>query len=86
VLKEKIKVHLPRGLQARNATEFVRIASSFVSDINIQNQTKLVTGKSLISVMCLAIRKGEEITIIADGTDEKEAVTVLGEFLSVNNT
>ena len=32
--------------------------------------------------MCLAIRKGQEVTLIADGIDEQKAIAVLGEFLS----
>jgi phosphotransferase system HPr-like phosphotransfer protein len=34
-----------------------------------------------MGVMCLAIRKGEEITLIADGMDENKASEVLETFL-----
>lgn len=35
MLERKIEVRLPRGLQAQGATEFVRKASSFASEISI---------------------------------------------------
>jgi phosphotransferase system HPr (HPr) family protein len=79
--RKKIVVQLNRGLQAQIATEFVRKASSFTSDINILKDGKLAAVKSIMGVMCLAIRKGEEITLIADGLDEDIAIEVLETFL-----
>jgi phosphotransferase system HPr (HPr) family protein len=74
-------VRLNNGLQAQVASEFVRKASSFNSDINILKEGRLIAGKSIMGVMCLAIRKGEEITLIADGIDENKAIEVLQTFL-----
>jgi phosphotransferase system HPr (HPr) family protein len=79
--RKKIVVQLNSGLQAQLATEFVRKASSFTSDINILKEGRLVAVKSIMGVMCLAIRKGEEITLIADGLDENKAIEVLETFL-----
>jgi phosphotransferase system HPr (HPr) family protein len=80
--RKKVKVLLNKGLQAKVATEFVKIASLFTSDINILKDGKTVAAKSIMGVMSLAIRKGEEIKIIADGIDELKAIAVLEEFLS----
>jgi len=35
-----------------------------------------------MGIMSLAIREREEITIIANGSDEQAAITALGDFLS----
>jgi phosphotransferase system HPr (HPr) family protein len=80
--RKKVKVLLYKGLQAKVATEFVKKASLFTCDINILKEGKLVAGKSIMGVMSLAIRKGEEIMIIADGIDEQKAIAVLEAFLS----
>jgi catabolite repression HPr-like protein len=79
--RKKIVVQLNNGLQAQAASEFVRKASSFNSDINILKEGRLIAGKSIMVVMCLAIRKVEEITLIAEGMDENNAIEVLGTFL-----
>ncbi|MFB3160075.1 HPr family phosphocarrier protein [Neobacillus sp. 179-J 1A1 HS] len=71
MVRKKIRIQLKSGLQAQVATEFVRKASLFTSDINILKEGRLVVGKSIMGVMCLAIRKGEEVTLIANGIDEK---------------
>jgi phosphotransferase system HPr (HPr) family protein len=85
MLRRKIVVQHKNGLQAQVATEFVRKASLYTSDIDILKDGRLSVAKSIISVMCLAIRKGEEVTLIADGIDEQKAIQELGEFISCNS-
>ena len=77
MIEKKIVIGLQHGLQARNATEFVQKASSFSSEINLIKGGRLVVAKSIMGIMALAIRKGEEITLIADGSDEHQAVIAL---------
>ncbi|XIH76199.1 hypothetical protein C1N57_28475 (plasmid) [Priestia aryabhattai] len=41
-----------------------------------------VTAKSIMEVMCIAIRKKEDITLVADSINEQAAVKNLETFLS----
>lgn len=82
MIEKRIVVCLQYGLQARIATEFVQKASTFSSGINIIKNGKSVAGKSIMGVMVLAIRKGDEITLMAHGSDEKKAIEALEGFLS----
>ncbi|MED4229099.1 HPr family phosphocarrier protein [Neobacillus cucumis] len=82
MVEEKIVVHLQRGLQAQGATEFVKKASTFTSEVNIIKESRVVAGKSIMGVMCLAIRNGDVVTLRADGEDERKAIKILGDFLS----
>jgi catabolite repression HPr-like protein len=77
----KVVVKLAQGLHARPATEFVKVASSFKSDIKIEKASRKVEGKSILGVMSLAVAKGDEITLYADGTDEETAIVALQEIL-----
>jgi catabolite repression HPr-like protein len=81
MIRKKIVVGLNNGLQAQVASEFVRKASSFNSDINILKEGRLIAGKSIMGVMCLEVRRGEEITLIADGIDENKAIEDLETYL-----
>lgn len=81
MIEKKIVVHLQSGLQARIATAFVQKASSFNCDISLTKNGKSVVGKSIMGVMAIAIRQGEEITLITNGSDEQEAVVTLEKFL-----
>ena len=85
MIERKIVAGLQHGLQARGATEFVKKASSFSCEINIIKEGRSVAGKSIMGVMCLAVRKGEDVILIADGNDEQEAIEDLTNFLLRKN-
>jgi len=76
-----IVVQLAQGLHARPAATFVKVATSFASEIKLVKKEKTVNGKSIMGIMAAAIGKGEEITLIADGLDEKEAIAALEKVL-----
>lgn len=62
------------GLHARPATFFIQKANEFKSSIWVEKQQRRVNAKSLLGVLSLGIMGGTDIRIIADGSDEKEAV------------
>jgi len=62
------------GLHARPATFFIQKANSFKSAIWVEREDRRINAKSLLGVLSLGIVKGMNITIIADGQDENEAV------------
>lgn len=65
------------GLHARPATFFIQKANEFKSSIWVEKEERRVNAKSLLGVLSLGIVGGTEIKIIADGTDEEEAVNSL---------
>ncbi|MDA5109760.1 HPr family phosphocarrier protein [Brevibacillus thermoruber] len=81
MIEKKVIVELPHGLHARPAANFVRLASSFASEIKIVKNEKTANGKSIMGIMSMAVAKGEEITLIADGADEAEAIAALEKAL-----
>lgn len=72
------------GIHARPAGALVKEAGKFVSDIKVNKGDKMADAKRLFSVMSLAVKKGEEIVITAQGTDEEEAITAMQQFLKEN--
>lgn len=65
------------GLHARPATFFIQKANEFKSSIWVEKEERRVNAKSLLGVLSLAIVSGTSIRIIADGSDEKNAVESL---------
>ncbi len=65
----------PVGLHARPASELVQVASKFASDINLIVNGKSANAKSIITIMSLGVKSGDEITIQASGSDEVEAIS-----------
>ena len=62
------------GLHARPATFFIQKANSYKSSIWVEKEDCRVNAKSLLGVLSLGITKGTTITLIADGSDEADAV------------
>ena len=65
------------GLHARPATFFIQKANEFKSSIWVEKEERRVNAKSLLGVLSLGIVGGTDIRIIADGTDEEDAVEAL---------
>ena len=72
------------GLHARPATFFIQKANEFKSSIWIERDERKVNAKSLLGVLSLGVVKGGEITLIADGEDEEEAIAALVELIENN--
>lgn len=72
------------GLHARPATFFIQKANEFKCSIWVEKDERRVNAKSLLGVLSLGIVKGTTITLIADGSDEEEAVAALVELISSN--
>ena len=72
-----VKVTNAVGLHARPATFFIQKANEFKSSIWVEKDERRVNAKSLLGVLSLGIVGGTSIDIIADGSDEQEAVDSL---------
>ena len=77
----KITVKNEVGLHARPATYFIQKANEFKSGIWGEKEERRVNAKSLLGVLSLGIVQGTVITLIADGSDEKEAVDALADLI-----
>lgn len=65
------------GLHARAATRLVNCASDFESEILVRKDQRAVNGKSIMGVLTLAAAIGTELTIEAEGSDERLAVDAM---------
>ncbi|TCS95709.1 HPr family phosphocarrier protein [Hazenella coriacea] len=82
MVEKQVIVHLQTGLHARPAALFVQEANKFSSDIFVIKEHKKVNAKSIMGIMSLAVSRGTEITITAEGSDEAEAVHALAEIVN----
>ncbi|KMY49968.1 phosphocarrier protein HPr [Peribacillus loiseleuriae] len=69
------------GIHARPATILVSAASKFNADIMLEYNGKSVNLKSIMGVMSLGIPKDAVIKVSAEGSDEKEALSLLEDTL-----
>ncbi|MDQ0415955.1 phosphotransferase system HPr (HPr) family protein [Croceifilum oryzae] len=76
-VEKKVMVQLETGLHARPAAYFVQEANKYASQVFIEKEGRKVNAKSIMGVMSLAVAKGTEIVISAEGIDEEKAVEAL---------
>ena len=69
------------GLHARPAALFVRLASSFASEIIVEKDGDVVNGKSLMGLLMLAAGKDSNINITISGHDAREALIAISELV-----
>ncbi|GEK06257.1 phosphocarrier protein HPr [Schleiferilactobacillus harbinensis] len=69
------------GIHARPATLLVQTASKYDSDINLEYKGKSVNLKSIMGVMSLGVGQGADVTISAEGADEKDAITAVADTM-----
>jgi phosphocarrier protein HPr len=69
------------GLHGRPAAQFIKTAKRFSSQIVVIKGDHEVNAKSVMKITGLA-KKGEKITIRAEGEDAEEAVDTLAELIS----
>ncbi|MDF2615145.1 MAG: HPr family phosphocarrier protein [Clostridia bacterium] len=83
---EKITLTLtnPQGLHARPASLLTKVVKDFKCDLHFYKNgidTKKYQPKSILSVMSVGAAKGDQLTFVADGSDEKEAIKAIAEFI-----
>jgi phosphocarrier protein len=70
-----------RGLHARAAAKFVKLAENFTSEIVVIKDDMRVSARSIMGLMMLAATCGTPIKICAVGADAVQAVSMLSELV-----
>lgn len=82
-MERQVTVNHPEGLHARPASEFVKAATGFTSQIEVVVGTQTANAKSILSLLKLGLRQGQSIVLRADGPDEELAVSTLASLVEV---
>lgn len=83
--KKTFKIIDELGIHARPSTIIVKTANKFESNLEVEYGTKKTNLKSMIGVMGLGVVQYGEITVIANGNDEKDAILGIEKILKEHN-
>ena len=84
-MEKLVKISLAGDLQARPIAMLVQVASQYDSNIYLETDGKKVNAKSIMGMMSLSLKSGDEVTVKAEGSDEINAVKGIEDFLTDNN-
>ena len=80
-----VRIKNPTGLHLRPAGLFCKTAMQFDSKITIRKKTRYddvtANAKSVLSVLGACIKKGDEIELICEGSDEEQALKGMTELV-----
>lgn len=81
MIKKAVTINC-EGLEARPIAMLVQKASQFSSKVHIEVGNKKVNAKSIMGMMSLSVRGGDEIVIVTEGTDEEAAANEIETYLN----
>lgn len=82
--KTTLRIINEAGLHARPASELVKAASQFKSEISVRSITKAsnaVNAKSILGILTLGVERGHEIELTVEGEDEVQAIQYLRQLI-----
>ena len=77
MVSRKVTVTNPTGLHLRPAGNLCKEAMKYKSMITFQFRDTTANAKSVLSVLGACVKSGDEITLICEGEDEREALDAL---------
>lgn len=66
-----------RGLHARAAAKFVKVAEQFVAEVEVRKDDMVVCGTSIMGLMVLAAALGSQLEIRTRGREAQAALVAL---------
>ena len=83
-MEQTVKVTNKSGIHARPAGILAKKAKEYASRITITKGGKTAEAQKLMAVMSLGVKKGETVTVSAEGEDEEKAVADMETFFKEN--
>ena len=77
MVSKKVVIKNPTGLHLRPAGNLCKEAINFSSLITFKHKDSVANAKSVLSVLGACVKSGDEIELICEGNDEKEALEAL---------
>ena len=85
MIKKPVTIQNNMDMEDRPIAHLVQEASQYASQVYIEIDNKKINAKSIMGMMTLGLPAGEEITVIADGNDETQAIEHIDKYLSNEN-
>ena len=77
MVSQKVEIKNPTGLHLRPAGILCKEAMQYKSLITFSHKETTANAKSVLSVLGACVKCGDEIELVCDGEDEKEALQAL---------
>ncbi|MCR4589337.1 MAG: HPr family phosphocarrier protein [Lachnospiraceae bacterium] len=79
--RKTVEVSMQDGLDTRPIALLVQTASQFESTVYIEYDEKHVNAKSIMGMMTLALKNGDKVDVVTEGSDEENAADNISKYL-----
>ena len=79
--KQEVMIRLEKEDSVSPIALLVQLASRFKSDVFVDIADKHINAKSIMGIMAFNPTQGMTVNIVADGSDEQEALVAMEKFL-----
>lgn len=76
-MARELQITNKRGLHARAAARFVKVAEQFDAEVAVNKDGETVSGRSILGLMMLAATPGTSIFVNAEGPEADDALDAL---------
>lgn len=77
MVTQRIVVAEISGLHLRPAGKISEVSLQYVSKVQIKKGDQIANAKSVLGLLATRVQQGDEIEVICDGVDEKEALAAI---------
>ena len=77
MISKELTVENRAGIHARPATQIVKVAARYKSDIFFEKDTMRINAKSVMGIKTLGATYRTKLTCICSGEDESEAIQAM---------
>lgn len=77
MVTQKVVVAESAGLHLRPAGKLCELSLKYQSKIQIKKGTSTANAKSVLGILAARVQQGDEIEIICEGADEKDALEAI---------
>lgn len=77
MIHRKVTIINPTGLHLRPAAVLCKKSMEFQAKVTFEFDHGIANAKSVLSILGACVKRGDEIELICDGIDEKEAMEAL---------
>lgn len=81
-METKVKIINEAGFHARPVSKWLQIVKMHDAEVTVGLGDKKVNGASMLAMMTLGAKMGDELQIEVSGKDEKEVLEALVNFVS----
>ena len=84
MVKRNVAILNETGIHARPANLLVKESKKYASKIHLEKNGKTYDASSIMSILTMGAKNGDEITIVAEGSDEELAVDAIHTMFATN--